>query len=362
MRIVEEKEFTCEVSDYPIFIKRITYADEDNAIGKITEVDIPFTDSDIENLPVVDAENIVIEIFKFSDSLYAGMKLLEIPMTRTLAKVLCKTNMKNNRNMTKKNFEQIKDAVETNKFKSAGDPVKIRKDGNLGDGNHRINAIAASDASSESEVPILQLLFGITNEQLKYVDIGRSRSMSDRMQMLGVLEGGSVAKVSGNIYKISSMAMSYVYYFYENTQSFLKAVSHVNKDRVEQLASIMEDNKDLCIESAKFGSKHNKEWGNVSVLAFCYFMIVDSDGELGREFFARLHDKVGLPINSPITYTCKRLTSNKTAGGITEERRRHNIMHFIFQAFKAFKEGRCRKIYRWAKTEAETRDVIVSCI
>lgn len=362
MLYIGEEEFITEVSDYPISITRKEYKIEPEieTRGYITIIDIPFTPADIENLLMDDAKAIVIEIFKYSKCLYAGMKMLEIPMTKTLAKVFSKTNMKSNRTMTKRNFEIIKYAVDSNKFKSAGDPIKFTTDGSLGDGNHRINAIANSKESDEVEIPILQVLFGVNNEQLKYIDIGRSRVMKDRMQMLGSLHSLSY-KANANIYRISSMAMTFVYYFYENGHSFLKARSNVNKDLIEPLDELMRSNAELCIESAKFGARH-KEWGNSSVLAFSYFMILKYHPVVGKEFFDRMEDGVGLPLNSPVKYTTDKLSKNKMAGSISDEKKCHKIIHYTFQGFKEFKEGRFKQYYKWRKKETETRDIIVDCL
>ena len=358
--IINEEKIEFEVIDYPICLTKVRYGDE-ACSGIITKIDIPMSDEQLEELSDTEACKIVIEIFKYSERLYAGMCLLEVPVTKQLAKIFMKTNLQNNRTMKKKNFNKIKKAVEDNRYESTGDAAKFTVEGQMGDGNHRITAISESEGAEE--VPILQLLYGITLLQLKHVDTGNSRSMGDRMQILSALDTPGCA-IPASTYKVASAIMSLVYFFFNNEVSFLKAPSHVQEDLADYISQLMTQNKSLCIEASRFGSfaSRTKKWGGSSIIGFCYYIIVDAHPTIGKRFFHDLRFQEGLPRNSPVNYLGDRLMKNKDAGKLTEGQKNHKVVHYTFQAFKAYRENNNRPRYLWKKDDSKTLQLVIDCI
>lgn len=114
-------------------------------------------------------------------------------ITPDVAIAMLERNVKN-RNLVKNN--DLKGVMERGEWKLNGETIVFDKNGNLTDGQHRLNACVSSG------VPFTTVVVrGVEPASQETVDIGRKRTVSDFLKMRGYKEWCSVAVVGKALWK-----------------------------------------------------------------------------------------------------------------------------------------------------------------
>lgn len=101
-------------------------------------------------------------------------------------------NNKNNRTVSQRHVQALARLMTQGNFKFVGDPIRFDVDGNLLDGQHRLEAILASETEHRMVV-----ITNLDPESNLYMDAGKVRSTGDQMKIaLGAANGNQVAAIS----------------------------------------------------------------------------------------------------------------------------------------------------------------------
>lgn len=102
-----------------------------------------------------------------------------------------------NRKLNHNRVDQYAREMRAGKWVFHGDAIRVREDGALLDGQHRLQAIIDSDTTQE-----FILVEGLPDEAMMVVDRGRSRSVADYLRIQGVSNNpGHLAGVLVEIYR-----------------------------------------------------------------------------------------------------------------------------------------------------------------
>ena len=124
-----------------------------------------------------------------------GISVYFLEVNAEVAKELLTFNTKGQRNISQANVERYASDMITMDWIINGDTIKISDDGELLDGQHRLNAIVASGESQ-----VLLVVHGIPREAMETIDAGRKRTFSDQLRMEGIRNHSIVAAIGTRLW------------------------------------------------------------------------------------------------------------------------------------------------------------------
>lgn len=139
---------------------------------------------------------------------------MKTTITPERAKALLSNNP-NNRNLSKPLARKYASDMRDGLWQYNGDPIRVSVNGELLDGQHRLEACVISGASFETE-----LIEGLPSEIMPTVDTGRRRSAGDALH---IMTGGSAQNNAG-IAASSKQVLNYVCGFAPNQAQSTPAV------------------------------------------------------------------------------------------------------------------------------------------
>lgn len=164
-------------------------------------------------------------------------KFEDVVVTPAKAKEWLDTN-ESNRNVSRKVVEAYARDMTNGRWKYTGDPIRFDQDGNLIDGQHRLEAVIVSGQKQKFHV-----VHGILRDHRRVIDTGRKRSVADNAFMdYGVKNAPQVTAAArvilrwrnGTLRQTSQMKLSEaeVYDFViENDATLQEAASYAQKLR-----------------------------------------------------------------------------------------------------------------------------------
>lgn len=111
----------------------------------------------------------------------------ELTITPALAREWLKTNV-SNRNVSKQNLDFLIHQIKDGKWKLNGDTIVFDENGNLLDGQHRLEAVVVTGKELQSNVT-----FGIGRETFHTIDTGKGRNSADVLSTQGYKNATVVA-------------------------------------------------------------------------------------------------------------------------------------------------------------------------
>lgn len=105
----------------------------------------------------------------------------------------------NNRSLNRTSVNKFRKAMQAGEWIVNGEAIIIDSHGNILDGHHRLHALAETDEATIETV----LISGVQSTAMKSIDTGKSRSMSDRFEMIAGLNGG-IAKIVSHFWSALS--------------------------------------------------------------------------------------------------------------------------------------------------------------
>lgn len=219
-----------------------------------------------------------------------------------------------------KNIDFIKSLaadMAAGRWRFTGDPIRFDVNGNLVDGQHRLEGVVLSNTPVRMAV-----MRGLPTDSQEFIDIGRSRTIGDRLKMRGVdnyavragiarvMLGYKIGAVS-TVVNPKSVSNSHVIEFLEETNTDY-GVAIVNVTKSMKLAP-----------PAPFGA--------AAQIAYRV------DPQAADTFFGRqLVDGLGLAAGMPALALRNRLLG--TNAGSTKDR--SDVFWLILRAFVLYQEGR----------------------
>lgn len=206
-------------------------------------------------------------------------------ITVARAKQLLAKN-KNNRPLNQMNLRILMHDMKRNNFKITGESIKIAQNGDLLDGQHRLQAIV------QSGIPLKTFIMeGIDNEAFKYIDTGKMRSASDVLAMQGITSPTHISAVGRFV-----MAFQQGKYFNLVQNSGTKKLKYTNKDVCDFVDKNLKHLKDSA--AVAYNSKSKILRG--SIIGGLHYIFKRINEEDANDFCHRLLEGDDLAKDSPI--------------------------------------------------------------
>src|SRR5687767_4578505 len=121
-----------------------------------------------------------------------GIEVYFLRVDPSVAKELLALNTKGQRTISSAAVERYAADMVTQDWIINGDTIRISKDNELLDGQHRLSSIVAS-----GEAQVLLIVHGIDKDAMLTIDTGRKRSYADHLKMDGVSNHAMTAAIIG---------------------------------------------------------------------------------------------------------------------------------------------------------------------
>src|SRR5687768_15704100 len=121
-----------------------------------------------------------------------GIEVYFLRVTPEVAKELLALNTKGQRTISSAAVERYAADMVTQDWIINGDTIRISKDNELLDGQHRLTSIIAS-----GEAQILLIVWGIDKDAMLTIDSGRRRTYADHLKMVGTTNHSLTAAIIG---------------------------------------------------------------------------------------------------------------------------------------------------------------------
>lgn len=233
-----------------------------------------------------------------------------------------------NRPVTPTNVGKLAAAMKAGDWALNGEALKFDDHGNLIDGQHRLHAVIAANATIETLV-----IRGIARETFNTIDTGRVRSAGDVLAIHGFKNVNILAAAAklvcchdaGNIYSFSNMSVS-------------------NK----AIEACVENNPGLIPWCSDHTTKHIYSASMRAAISYLYVRKGCSE-ERVKEFWERLGDGVGLTVDSPVRQLRERFLQIKSKTG--ENLNRDMQLALGIKCMAAHLMGAPMKVLRISKNE-----------
>lgn len=237
----------------------------------------------------------------------------------------------NNRPTREHIAEKYAELMKDGKWHTNSATIAFDFNGNLIDGQHRLEAIFQSGETIESWV-----IEGLHPGTFRTVDIGSKRTIADMLAIRGETNRHSLAA-----------ALSLYYSYLQNDLSnFKQGKGSGSYEEIEELL----DNHIRIRESIGFVAKYQKE-GLLfnSVLSFFHYAFSEIDELKANTFITRLYDLQGYDEKSPIR--ALRLKLEHVAKGKKSGSRPDKVsqMAYVIKAWNAFYKGEAMEKLEWDK-------------
>lgn len=202
-----------------------------------------------------------------------------------------------------------------------GEPIIIAKDGQLNDGQHRLNALIEANLS----LPML-MVFGVSRESRITVDQGSARSASDYLSMEGYHYATNAATAAKFIIA------------YERSDG-RNIVQRTDVTNAEIVARVRAD--DGIVKSAAFAYKHLKEYRHLvshTVMAACHYILTDINAADAEAYLTQVCLGENIKRGDPAFAV--------RSAFLAEKRERQEAMEVIFHGWNKYRSGETAKLIR----------------
>lgn len=258
-----------------------------------------------------------------------GLTAVEETITPAKAKILLNNN-KRNRPINERNLQTLVNAIKQDNFHITGESIKVAKNGDLVDGQHRLMAVIKSGMPIKSFV-----VRGVDNDAFKYLDTGKKRNAADVLGIEGYKNPGRIAAVA--MFVINFKRGSYLKAANRNKGQGRSIISNAD------VSGFVFKNKDGLEESIPFG--HNKEnkllTGNT--LAAFHFIFKGINGGDADDFCWKVAIGDGAK-DTPIFFLRQRLIGDLRS---TKKMSRIEKMALICKAWNLFRQNKKVSVLKW---------------
>lgn len=203
-------------------------------------------------------------------------------------------------------------------WRLTGESLKFSADGALLDGQHRLLAVIAAEAS----VPMF-VIRGLSTDVQDVMDTGSRRLAGDVLTLSGYENASLLAAAAKWAILFDSNRL-----YGDFTQN---GVSH------SEVMKYVDDNATLAEAVSAGGSLRRQIDLQPSLVATCLYLVSRVDAEDAHLFFARLADGIDQPPGSPILALRSRLREVKNNRQRVEP---EALMSLVIRTWNAWREGR----------------------
>lgn len=236
-------------------------------------------------------------------------------ITPAMAEVILNNNP-DNRKLREVKLLQLVSDMKSGRWSMNGEPIIVAKTGELNDGQHRLQALIDAKVS----LPLL-FVFGVDRETRTTVDQGAARSAGDYLAM----EGAHYAT------HLSAVSRMIIGYRRTGGESFGRRGA-ISSGEVLETAR---NNKEV-LTAVRYAFNHHKrmrKMASVSVMAFCYYVLLSEDVHDGLAFMEALCTGEDLKIGDAILTARERLLAMEQRSDVTR-------VEIILRAWNGYREKR----------------------
>lgn len=251
-----------------------------------------------------------------------GIEAQEEEVTPSIAEAYLLRN-RSNRPVYRPWIDALVDAIKRGEFLANAETIKFDEEGNLIDGQHRLQAVV------EAGVPVTMLVArGVPQQSVFSIDLSRRRTLPQTLRMLGELDATILSGAIGWLYRLPDM--------FGSRRSTSVAQRHPT---VIQGLNMLEENPGLRDSTRVALRAHRGSGIAPSVGAALYYLFSTVDEESAEEFFDLLATGDGLSAGHPIFVL--RASAHKWQSKPKALRPRpYHIAAIIIKAWNAYVEGR----------------------
>lgn len=263
-----------------------------------------------------------------------------VTITPAMAAAWLEVGKFHNRRLDTPLVERISGDIKAGKWLVDGNAIRFDSDGNILDGQHRLQAIIKANKKVESFV-----IHGLSSEVINTIDTGRIRTTSDILHFNGYL----------NTNALNTCARWYTSWLKEsgdlNTNKFMHFKKRISS---AEILGILREYPDMVGAVSRFsGCRNIAKLMGVGTAAFLYMVFNEISPTHAESFFNQMESGANLEEGSPVltlrTALFDKRAMKQTAGSM-------GILYkiaFSIRAWNAFREG--RKITRiWYNADSES--------
>lgn len=221
-----------------------------------------------------------------------------------IAEMMLKKNS-NNRKLKEATVLLYARQMKEGRWKFQGDPIRFDVNGELIDGQHRLEAIRKSGTSQK-----IVIIAGLSPEAKDNIDTSRARKANDVLQMNGFTHATNLAAVIRKIIAFKNGQIGIMTGGASNETGY-------GDGQIITNATILEfAKKDKTVtQSIEFASVVYKKWPAIplSYMAFYHYIFSEIDEHDAFDFLTKLHSGVGINHESPIAILKSKLEQNYLA-------------------------------------------------
>lgn len=253
------------------------------------------------------------------------------PITPTVAEELLAKNVQN-RSLKSGYVERFKRIIADGLWMpNNGESIKVDWDGNLRDGQHRLQAIVETGIEITGSI-----LYDINPDAFTTLDTGIRRSNAEIFAMAG--EANTAVLAGG---------MKRLYHY------LMGAITNIKTQRgavtADELLDLLDEHPQMRVAATWSGSRGMRRIGRPSINAFSIYVIM-RQGESGELFLHRVETGVGLNEQDPAYVLRERLQGIKANKVEIPD---YEIAALFFKAFKAHREGKKLRTLTWNRAKEE---------
>ena len=255
-----------------------------------------------------------------------NIKTIVVKMTPKKAKKILARNYKNQRTLKPGNLNFITNEIKNGNWALNGENIIIATNGNLLDGQTRLQAIIKTNTAVETLVTT-----GIEEKTFGTIDTGRSRTNGDYFTIVGE----DKAKVLASLCK-------FLYYWEKGVYSSLLKGEKVSSAVLDDIL-----NKNLALRTIanNVDKKPVRSVCSPTIFGAMYYLMSLSDSTLAKDFFYKLETGLGLKKGEPVALLREKLMQDKgnKRGKLVDQ---HKVA-LVIKAWNATKERKRMKNIMW---------------
>jgi hypothetical protein len=231
----------------------------------------------------------------------------------------------NNRGLRKRRVVEFRRDMLAGKWHDIGDPIRFDTNGELRDGQHRLEAVVLAAATQPDIKVRFVVAWGMNPEAHVVIDTGSRRTAADQLRIAGY---GNYAVLAA----AAKWSIMYERNVLNSGDGMLKSVTHAEvMDYVDARPRIQEVSN---VVGAGLGRRIDMPNGYI---ACGYYLTSEINADESDEFFHRFADGIGLYEGDPILALRNRMREvQRNRGNLSGE----THLSALFRTWNAKREGR----------------------
>lgn len=241
------------------------------------------------------------------------MQTSTLRITPAKAKLYLDQN-KGNRPLQKTHVLFLASEIENGNWKCNGESIKIGKDKQIIDGQHRLTAIVKANKSIMTVV-----MTGLDPDVFDTIDTGKNRSPGDTYALMGEKNTNQLAALIKNLHR-----------YYMNDW---KKPPRLSNSEFEKLLERWPDARTVVNNN----SLKSPGLMNLRIIHFCYYVFKKKNKDQALEFMTKLCNGNDLAARSPIMAVRNKIIEGNLKGMRMDP---DTVMTLIFKAWNMYRDGK----------------------